>query len=216
MVRPLTIAIAVVALCASANAATITFQESTTIAGYAPLGISISGADLLQSTQPVRDNIFLNFTPAGGDEFGLWSSSSPHFATAASPIRIDFTTPVIDVTFDNIVRNRPNIFNPPFRVDFTAQAFASDGSLVDEDVLVTFNNTGVLAPWTTTLSGESIAYVLFYGGINDPTWNLGIGELSFTPLSSPGTVPGPASGLLLAVGISILGTVRRLRRVSRP
>lgn len=204
---------AFVLLSAPVGATTITFTESTTIAGYQPLGLAISNARLLESSLAIRDNILLDFSLAGEDDFGLVSSNSPLFATAASPIRIDFASGVSSLTFSNIVRNRSNRTDPdPVAnfVDFFAQAFAANGTLVAENKLSTSSKEPLVPPvWNATLGGGTIAYVLFFGGTNDPNWNLGIGQLDFTPVPPTPAIPLPATGVLLLSALVPLALRRR-------
>lgn len=211
-------ALAALALIAApAGATTITFTESATIAGYQPLGLTISNAQRLESQQAVKDIIFLNFSQAGGDDFGLVSSSSPYFATAASPIRIDFATGVESLSFSAIVQNRSNVSDPdPVAriVDFFAQGYAADGSLVDTRTLSTSSKAPLVPPvWNASLGGGTMAYVLFFGGINDANWNIGVGQLTFTAAAPPPpAIPLPAGGVLLLSALIPLA-LRRHRRI---
>jgi hypothetical protein len=203
---------------APSAAATVTFTESPTLAGYTALGLTISNAQLLESSLAIRDNLFLDFSRAGADNFGIVSANNPFFATAASPIRIDFTGGASSVSFRTIVQNRSNRTtsgSTAILIDFFAQAYGADGSLVSQATLQT-SSFDPLRPlsWDGTLGGGTIAHVLFFAGVNDPYYNIGVGELSFDPITAPPpppvpVVPLPASGILL---LGALGAVMRLRR----
>jgi hypothetical protein len=200
---------------APAGAATVTFTESPTLDGYAALGLTISNARLLESSLAIRDNLLLDFSRAGADNFGLVSVNVPFYATAASPIRIDFTGGASSVSFRTIVQNRSNRTSTgatAILIDFFAEAYGADGLLVSQAMLQT-SSFDPLRPlsWDGSLGGGPISHVLFYAGTNDPNWNIGIGELSFDPITAPPVPAPPALGLLLTAlgGLAARAGLRR-------
>ena len=128
------------------------------------------------------------FVGAGTDQYGITTTGGPD-----NEMSVLFTSLASSATFD---------WTTIFSNDFYAQAFDSDGNLLD-----TYSATG--------LSGTSYGSVTFSGvgniakvKMHDGTGTIGVGRLTYT---SANVIPAPGALLLGSLGVGLVGWLRKRR-----